>query len=87
MKMAVQVITMSTKGQIVLPSEMRESMGLVPGCKIAAFSDGGMIILKPISIPTADEFKAELAKAQQWACDVNLTEQDVKKAISEARAK
>ena len=85
--MAVQVITMSTKGQIVLPSEMRESMGLVSGCKIAAFSDGGVIILKPISIPTADDFKAELAKAQEWARDVNLTEQDARDAISEARTK
>ena len=53
--MPVQVITMSTKGQVVLPSEMREALSLDAGSKLAVFCEDGTIMLKPLVVPSADD--------------------------------
>ena len=85
--MPVQVITMSTKGQVVLPSEIREALSLDAGSKLAVFYEGGTIILKPISVPSADEFRESLKKAQAWAADNGYSESDIGNIIKEARKK
>ena len=85
--MPVQVITMSTKGQVVLPSEIREALSLDAGSKLAVFCEGGTIILKPISIPSEDEFRESLKKAQAWAADNSYSESDIGDIIKEARKK
>lgn len=85
--MPVQVITMSTKGQIVLPSEVREALSLEAGSKLAVFCEDGTIMLKPLSVPSADDFRESLKKAQAWAVDNGYSESDVKDIIKEARKK
>ena len=44
-----QITTVSTKGQFVIPSEIRESLGIKPGMRIAISQDGPRIILEPVS--------------------------------------
>ena len=85
--MPVQVITMSTKGQVVLPSEMREALSLDAGSKLAVFCEGGTIMLKPISIPSADDFRESLKRAHAWAADNGYSESDIRGIINEARKK
>ena len=41
------VITISTKGQLVLPSRLRTEFGLQPGDKLVAGSENGRIVLVP----------------------------------------
>jgi AbrB family looped-hinge helix DNA binding protein len=43
------ITTVSTKGQLVIPSEMRASLGIEPGSRIAITLDQSRIILEPIS--------------------------------------
>ena len=62
--MPVQVITMSTKGQIVLPSEMRDALSLDAGSKLAVFYEDGTIMLKPITVPSPEDFRESLKKAK-----------------------
>ena len=83
--MPIQVITMSTKGQIVLPSDIREALSLDAGSKLAVFYEDGMIVLKPLTLPTLEELRASLAKAQEWATEVGYAEDDVTAIIQEAR--
>lgn len=40
---------MSTKGQIVIPAELRQEMGIESGTPIALKRDGDTIILRPIT--------------------------------------
>lgn len=41
-------ITMSTRGQFVLPKEIRERLKLLPGCKVEGSIDGqGRLVLVP----------------------------------------
>lgn len=83
--MPVQVITMSTKGQIVLPSEMREALSLEAGSKLAVFYEDGTIMLKPITVPSPEDFRESLKKAQKWASEAGYTESDVANLIKEVR--
>ena len=85
--MPVQVITMSTKGQVVLPSEMREALSLEAGSKLAVFCEDGTIMLKPLTVPSVDDFRESLRKAQAWAADNGYSESDVTDIIKEARKK
>jgi len=42
------IVTVSTKGQIVIPKEVREKFGLRPGTKIDVKLKGNEITLKPM---------------------------------------
>lgn len=47
--MMTQITTVSTKGQLVIPAAMRESLGIKPGTRIAVRTDGSRIVLEPVS--------------------------------------
>lgn len=52
--MTRQITYVSTKGQFVIPAEMRESLGIKPGMRIAVTQDGSRIILEPVSEELVD---------------------------------
>ena len=85
--MSVDILTLSSKGQIVLPAVVRKSMSLKNGDKLVMYFENDVIMLKPIQLPTEEEFKAELDRAQQWATSVGYTENDVDSIIKETRSK
>lgn len=41
--------TVSTKGQFVIPADIREELGIRPGTRIAIIREGNRIILEPIN--------------------------------------
>jgi AbrB family looped-hinge helix DNA binding protein len=47
---------MSSKGQVVIPEEIREKLGLRPGTQFTVLSARGMILLQPLITPTLEEF-------------------------------
>ena len=85
--MSIEVITVSSKGQIALPAGMRKRMSINKGDKFAAYEDGNVIMLKPLTIPTEEDFKGWLSEAQEWASNVNLTEDDINDAIKTVRGR
>ena len=52
-----RITTVSTKGQFVIPSEMRESLGIEPGTRIAVTQDGTRIVLERVSEELVDQTK------------------------------
>ena len=85
--MSIDVLTLSSKGQIVLPAGVRKSMSLRNGDKLVMYSEGDVIMLKPIQLPTEEEFKAQLDEAQKWAASVGYKEGDVNSIIKETRSR
>ena len=85
--MSVDILTLSSKGQIVLPATVRKDMSLKNGDKLVMYFENNVIMLKPIQLPTEEEFKAELDKAQKWAASVGYTEDDINDIIKETRSK
>jgi AbrB family looped-hinge helix DNA binding protein len=85
--MSVDVLTVSSKGQIVLPAPIRKVLSIVAGDKLVAYSTGDSILLKKLELPKEDEFRKWLDDAQEWAAQSGLTEDDVPAIISEVRAR
>lgn len=56
-----QITTVSTKGQFVIPAEMRDQLGIGPGTRIAVTLQGARIILEPVSEKLVDETRGILA--------------------------
>ncbi|MGA9527262.1 MAG: AbrB/MazE/SpoVT family DNA-binding domain-containing protein [Terriglobales bacterium] len=50
-----QITSVSTKGQFVIPAEMRISLGIRPGTRIAVTQDGSRIVLEPVSEDLVDK--------------------------------
>ena len=59
-----QITTVSTKGQFVIPSEMRASLGIRPGTRIAVTQDGSRIVLEPVSGELVDRTRGLFAGKQ-----------------------
>lgn len=85
--MAVDVLTVSSKGQIVLPAAMRKAMSLMSGDRLIAYSSGDSILLKPLEVPKEDDCKKWLDEARAWAAESGLTEDDVPGIIADVRAR
>jgi AbrB family looped-hinge helix DNA binding protein len=59
--MIPQITTVSTKGQLVIPAEIRTSLGIHPGTRIAVTVEGKNIVLRPVSEQLVDELHGILA--------------------------
>ena len=79
------VTAVSSKGQIVLPKPIRDSLSLNTGARLMVLCDGENILLKPIRKPDISEFRAMMDQAAQWASDAGMTEDDIGDAIREVR--
>lgn len=84
--MAVDILTVSSKGQIVLPAPIRKALSIASGDKLAVYASNDSILLKPVEMPAKNEFQAWMEEMQGYAAEVGLTEDDIEQAISEARS-
>ena len=76
---------MSSKGQVVIPEEIREQIGLKAGSQFVVVGEKDMVILKSISRPSMKEFDELIAKARKQAGLSGLKRSDIKAAIAKAR--
>ena len=83
--MGVEVITVSPRGQIVLPKEMREALSISGGASLAAFATDNVIVLKPLKMPTAADFSKWLEEAQTLAKEAGYEETDVADVLVSVR--
>jgi AbrB family looped-hinge helix DNA binding protein len=56
-----QITTVSTKGQLVIPAEMRTRLGIHPGTRVSMMIEDQRIILQPVSEKLVDETLGMLA--------------------------
>lgn len=56
---------MSSKGQVVVPEEIREKLGLKPGMQFAVLGARGMVILRPLTPPSLEEFDKMITDHQE----------------------
>jgi AbrB family looped-hinge helix DNA binding protein len=55
------VVTMSSKGQLVIPAEVRAALDILPGTRISISVENKRIILQPVSDQLVDELRGILA--------------------------
>lgn len=78
---------MSSKGQVVIPEEIRKRLGLNAGSQFIVVGEKDTVILKAITPPTMAEFDDLIAQARKQARKAGLKRSDIPKAIKEARKK
>ena len=78
---------LSSKGQVVIPEEIRNRLGLQPGAQFVVVGEGDVVVLKAIKPPKMADFRRLLSKAQESAEAVGLKPEDVEQAIREVRSK
>ncbi len=82
----VSTTKLSSRGQIVIPEELRKKLGLETGTQFVVITDNkDTLVLKVIIQPSMDEFTALIKKAQSAAQKVGLKKQDIKAAIKKVR--
>lgn len=77
---------LSTRGQVVIPEEIREALGLEPGTPFVVVAEGDAIMLKRLVPPPAEEFRALLERSRESAKLAGLTPAEVERVIREVRA-
>ena len=83
--MDTQVLTVTSKGQISLPINIRKKLSIDTGDSLVAYATDDAIILKTIKLPSIDEFENALLQAKEWANSVGYKENDVNDIIKSVR--
>jgi AbrB family looped-hinge helix DNA binding protein len=81
----VAVSRLSSKGQIVIPKELRNYLGFHEGELFALFGDGDTLIIKKVDVPSKEELEGILQKGAIIGKKKKITRKDVLKAIAEVR--
>ena len=83
----VATTKMSSKGQVVIPEDIRERMGLHSGDQFLVLAEKDVVILKIVTRPSMSEYKNLITKARKSAKAAGLTMESIKSAIKVARKK
>lgn len=77
--------TLSSKGQVVIPEEIRAQLGLEPGAQFVVIADRDVVIFKLLDPPSLKEFAALASRARKVAKQTGMTPADITNAIKKAR--
>ncbi len=78
---------MSSKGQVVIPEEIRDRLGLQSGTQFVVVGDRDVVILKAIAAPSMKEFDNLIAQARQQARKSGLKRSDIDAAFVKVRGR
>ena len=76
---------MSSKGQVVIPEEVRKKLSLEPGARFVVVGQGDVVILKAIQAPSMEQFDGLIRDARKQARSSGMKRSDISKATAEAR--
>lgn len=76
----IEIATVSSRGQICIPNDIREKMGLKEGSKVLFALTGDSLIMKPVTMQTFAEITKPLKEAKK-----NINEEDVVDLIHKFR--
>lgn len=82
---SLDMTRLSSKGQVVIPGDVRTSMGLSVGTKFIVMSDKDTIILKRVGRPSLTEVHHILKEGQKYARRAGLKKSDVEGIIHQVR--
>lgn len=76
---------MSSKGQVVIPQMIRESLGIEEGQLFAVFGKDDTIVLMRVTPPSKEEIEEIFKWGREFAKEKGITREDVERAIAEVR--
>ena len=83
----VSTTKMSSKGQVVIPENIRKKLNLKVGSQFVVVGDKDVVILKSISPPSIDEFGDLIAEARKKGKQAGIKKSDISNAILKVRGR
>ena len=83
--MAVSTTKMSSRGQVVIPEDIRKKAGLREGAQFVVLHHGDTVVLKIISEPSKEEFQAMVDKLRARVRKSGLKKSDLAATIRRVR--
>ena len=83
----ISTTKMSSKGQVVIPENIRKQLNLKTGSKFIVVGEKDVIILKNIAPPSLDEFSSLIAEARKKGRKAGIQKKDINDAILKVRGK
>lgn len=83
----LEVATLSSKGQIVIPGSIRKDLNIEAGTKFLVLSDGDNILLKKLEMPDMEQFQALVLESRKLLRKSGVSKNDVGKIITDVRKK
>ena len=77
-----KITTVTSKGQITIPSRLREQFGLEQGTKLMIVPTDYGLVLKKLDLPSVEEFQRRVKKRAER---VDLSMEEVNELVHEAR--
>ncbi len=84
---ALATTRMSSKGQVVIPEDIRGRLGLEEGVQFVVVGEGDVVILKTITPPSMGGFDSLIRKARQQARASGMRQSDVARAVARVRTR
>ena len=84
MQEIIEMGTLSSRGQLVIPTDIRENMGLEEGSKVLFVLSNDSLLIKRVNMQTFTEITRPLKEAAKKA---GLKESDVENIINKVRSK
>jgi AbrB family looped-hinge helix DNA binding protein len=78
---------MSSRGQVVIPEDVRDKLGLGAGSEFLVVGEDDVVILKVITPPSMSEFDALIRRARRQAKAAGLKRSDVGRALAVVRGR
>jgi AbrB family looped-hinge helix DNA binding protein len=83
----VATTKMSSKGQVVIPDDIRKRLNLKTGSQFVVVGENDVVILKAISPPSMNEFDTLIAEARRQGKDARLKQSDIDDVIAKVRSR
>ena len=83
----VATTRMSSKGQVVIPENIRKQLRLKAGSQFVVMGKDDVVILKAISPPAMEEFDSLITAARKRAKQAGMKRSDVAGAIARVRGR
>ena len=84
---SIEVTSISSRGQVVIPKKIRERLNLQEGEKFVVIGENDTIVFKKLGVPSFKGFDKLLNKTREFAKKKGLKESDVEESIKESRKK
>jgi len=78
-----EVTTVTSKGQITIPSKLRDQFGLEQGTKLMVVPTEYGLVLKKVDLPSVAEFQR---RVEERAKTIDLSEDEVTRLVHEGRS-
>jgi len=83
----VEITSVSSRGQIVIPQGLRNRMKIREGEKFVVIGENNTIVLKKLEMPSFSGIDKLLKKTREFAKKKGIKESDVEEAVKNSRKK